>query len=705
MSKSEVSLLNVDPELNSEPDSTATANTIVSATATIVDTGNHGAGAFHSEPVGLPSDSDKPLTCPDTGLDAGGNGQHGVPPAHQKAELADVDCEPFPGDQPGIANNKDDASEGSPAPVEPEVEGKVHIPDFAQPEEQNPPAAKHPKLPDTIVVPIESIDCGPMLQSDDECVERLRSSIDAPWGFLLVPLLVSAASDPKDGKLWLLHDGKKRWQAAKEIGLTHVAVTVVGGTAEQIQLLAQEATMIRQHPNVYQRMKELASWHTLIQKMYAVYKPGGNKQKNAIEQAKKGLPSLKEMIEKTTGLKKTGFHNKVSIYENLEPSVVKPYLEDNPQCATAKNEQHMRRLSTYSQQTQKELVPYLPDVGNPEQAYFRCERDKAIERAATLPTDKMFPIYHETFEKNAERIADGTVNLIATDPNWHLADDSEKGSMYTLDGIAIAPQLLVEDWHKFGKLAAQKMTPGGYVAVLVGQQNRFEIDTVLRQHLTWVWDMCYLHLSGSGTVARKAGFASHYRTVLVYRRKDAPKKPDMFKKFIHDVVPDIPKIVHNPETILEALKMERQLLDARIAEAEADDGDPLINDIIPSLVRRGEALKQWHPWAQSVEAWKEIIRRLSKAGDFVWEPFAGSGTTGIAAVTCIDWHLKDGKWSQVPAPRRGIGCDAMECWAKIAKDRIWSAQHPDTAMQIEDGDDTDDTEYKKCETPDSDVTD
>ena len=68
---------------------------------------------------------------------------------------------------------------------------------------------------------------------------------------------------------------------------------------------------------------------------------------------------------------------------------------------------------------------------------------------------------------------------------------------------------------------------------------------------------------------------------------------------------------------------------------------------------------------------------MSKAGDLIWEPFAGSGTTGVAAVTCMDWHLKDNKWSKVLAQRRGIGCDVMECWAKIAKYRIREAQHPE----------------------------
>lgn len=532
------------------------------------------------------------------------------------------------------------------------------------------------KLPDSIIVPIDTIEYDPNLPVEKQLTEQIKKSVEVPWGKLMVPVLVSRLDDPKNGKEWLLRKGLQRLQAAKQIGLSHIRVVVLDGSEEDIRLLIHEVDLVRRHRSPYQVIRQLADWYELLKHVHHVYKPGGNKTKNAVEKKVKALPPLEELIEKTTGLKKSAFFGKVQAFMGLEPTVVRPYLDKNPNCATASKELWVRDLSKFSEHDQKKLAPYLKKLANPSDAYVQAVREEAVLKAESMPQDEMFPIYHEPFWKNAERIVDGSVNLIATDPNWHLADDSEKGEMWTLHGIDIAPQMTADVWHQFGKLAAQKVAPDGYVAVMVGQQNRHEIDSILRHYLDWVWDICYLHVSGRGTVARKAGFASHFRYILVYRRKDAPKKADVCKKYIHDVVPDIPKTLHTPETILEMLRMERKLMDARIAEMEADEGDPLIDDVVTTLVRRGEDLKLYHPWAQDVGAWQEIIRRLSKAGDSIWEPFVGSGTTAIASVTCFDWHLTDGKWSRVPAPRHGIGCDVMECWAKIAKYRVWEAQHP-----------------------------
>jgi hypothetical protein len=238
----------------------------------------------------------------------------------------------------------------------------------------------------------------------------------------------------------------------------------------------------------------------------------------------------------------------------------------------------------------------------------------------------------------------------------------------------------------------------GHAVIMVGAFSSLEIDNILSKVLKRRGKMTYLLLSGGGNIARKTGMATHTRDILVYRHPDAKPK-GQYQKFIHDVVPKVPMyseeqlqsesmkpfvhhqgenegwIVSQAFDILPLLKAERVELDARIAELEAGGDDPYTDDLIATLHRKTELMKRYHPWAQDVAAWREIIRRFTKAGDFVWDPFAGSGTTGVAAITCTDHVLgTDHKWHWVNAPRVGMGCDIMEKWAKVANFRIWQAQ-------------------------------
>jgi DNA modification methylase len=53
-------------------------------------------------------------------------------------------------------------------------------------------------------------------------------------------------------------------------------------------------------------------------------------------------------------------------------------------------------------------------------------------------------------------------------------------------------------------------------------------------------------------------------------------------------------------------------------------------DLITARVE--EADKSLHPWQQSAKVFSTSVERFSRAGELVVDPFAGSGTTGRAAV-------------------------------------------------------------------------
>jgi len=545
------------------------------------------------------------------------------------------------------------------APAEPSI---VHISDFAQ---------GKGKLPESSVVPVDSISYQ-FKKSNAAVVSQLRSSIGAPWGRLLVPLLVSKQHGPRP---WRLRDGYSRLQVAKDLGLTHVRVVVVDGSDEEVELLTREANLFREHvaKGSYLYSKTLTEWYECLQATYEHYTAGGDKAAKSAAMKAQGLPNLDELIRNSTGLGRSAFYDKVASYKKLIPEV-RQFCEQHPESLIARVESHRKRLLKYDQ---AEVLPYLGKEPNPTTAYFQLVREKSAHKGSTLPVNEVFPIYHEPFWENAKRIADGSVDLIATDPNWQL---SEEDGTWVEGALEVAPKMTLTRWETFAELAAQKLAPTGLAAILLGQQNSYEVEAVLRKHLQWRWTAVYLHLSGSGTAVHRHSIASRCRLLLLYERKDAPETEESRKEFVHDVFP-FPKGICPPadavdarQQVLDRLKADRKYLDARIDAVESEGDDLLLDDVIMSKVTRTENMKQWHPWAQNVDTWREIIRRLSKPGQFVWEPFAGSGTTAVAAVTCEDRVLKNGNWVRQVNPRRGIGCDIMPLWADVARFRIWEAQ-------------------------------
>ena len=543
----------------------------------------------------------------------------------------------------------------------------------------SPSAHTKGRLAKTAVVPIASIEFDPK-QADENLVSQLTGSLSAPWGQLLTPVLVSRLPETGNGKYWLLRRGASRLVTAQKLNFQNITVSIVEGTEAEIKLLVLESKKIRRQLNVYQQMQNHYEWDLLVKAAHGeYYKPGGNKAKKAIDKKANAHPMLNTLIELHTGHKKTAFYTKIDTFKELEPTVVRPFLEQHPNLLTARNEQCLIRLSKYKPEEQKKLVPHLLKYPQPQEAFFKACQEKAELDAANLPDDELFPVDHEDFRVNAERFPNHTAKLILVDPNWFLAEDKKQGQFWMAHGEEIAPQLTKKDWEEFFQLAAQKLHPDGHMALLIGQQCFCEITDILRKHFNVRWLSALVHGSGSGTPSRKAYIASHWRPIVLCRRKDAPPLTDQYTKFIHDLVPEPSalKSKWDPEALLGLLKAERQELDAMIAEFEATGEDPSLNDVIFSLVRKSDMLKKFHPWAQSVGAFRKIIQDFTQPGDFVWDPFIGSGTTGIAAVTCKTTVLKDGKRVKVPAPRVGRGCDAMELWAKVAKCRIWAAQHPE----------------------------
>ena len=74
----------------------------------------------------------------------------------------------------------------------------------------------------------------------------------------------------------------------------------------------------------------------------------------------------------------------------------------------------------------------------------------------------------------------------------------------------------------------------------------------------------------------------------------------------------------------------------------------------------GGGFKRYHPCQKNVKMLEEIILRHSSPGDLVFDPYMGSGSTGVASFN---------------TKRRFIGIEIDERYFEIAKNRILEAQN------------------------------
>jgi 16S rRNA G966 N2-methylase RsmD len=122
--------------------------------------------------------------------------------------------------------------------------------------------------------------------------------------------------------------------------------------------------------------------------------------------------------------------------------------------------------------------------------------------------------------------------------------------------------------------ADRVLKPEGVLAVLYGQTWLPEAMALMTGFRPWRWMGCYL-TAGPGYVSHARGVSSNWKPILTY------------------------------------------------------GGGPRFGDVLQSL-GDGEA-KERHPWGQDYRAFKDIVAALTSPGAKVVDPFAGGGTTLMAA--------------------------------------------------------------------------
>ncbi|GIV53104.1 MAG: hypothetical protein KatS3mg038_3625 [Candidatus Kapaibacterium sp.] len=141
------------------------------------------------------------------------------------------------------------------------------------------------------------------------------------------------------------------------------------------------------------------------------------------------------------------------------------------------------------------------------------------------------------------------------------------------------PREYLSLYETLAERAAEWLAPGGLLVVMVGQSYLDEIIAMMTRHLDYYWTACYL-LPEQPTPLRRRAVNTSWKPLLMFVRK----------------------------------------------------GDEYRGKIFGDVFTSPKPAKDHHEWEQSVGGMLSIIRQLAVPGQFILDPFAGSGTTGVAAL-------------------------------------------------------------------------
>jgi 16S rRNA G966 N2-methylase RsmD len=135
------------------------------------------------------------------------------------------------------------------------------------------------------------------------------------------------------------------------------------------------------------------------------------------------------------------------------------------------------------------------------------------------------------------------------------------------------------DWAKLGELAARVLSPNGWLAAYVGHYHLLEITDGLRKSLDYYWfGMVKLDGFRGSNLRREVNVGN--RPFVIFRPKGA--SPPKGKR-------------------------------------------------IDDTLTGGKREKEFHPWQQPLSEFRRLVEMFTDEGQVVLDPFAGTGTTLIAA--------------------------------------------------------------------------
>lgn len=254
---------------------------------------------------------------------------------------------------------------------------------------------------------------------------------------------------------------------------------------------------------------------------------------------------------------------------------------------------------------------------------------------AAMPTRVDFRLYEGDCMDCLDSIDDGSQQLIATSPPYNIGKEYEKRSSMH-DYLTRQKRLIDACYPKLTETGAMCWQAGNYVdddMVVPLDVKLFpmfqELGMFSRGRIAWTF--------GSGLHCSKR-FSGRYETILWFTKSreyvfnlDPVRIPAKYPNKRHYKGPNKGKLACNP-----------------LGKNPTDVWD------IPN-VKHNHVEWTEHPAQFPVALAERLVLALSNEGDSVYDPYAGAGTTLVAA-------LKHG--------RAAIGSEIMPEYVRIARDRI-----------------------------------
>jgi DNA modification methylase len=262
-----------------------------------------------------------------------------------------------------------------------------------------------------------------------------------------------------------------------------------------------------------------------------------------------------------------------------------------------------------------------------------------------------------------EQVADGTVDLLLTDPPYNISGDGAKpvwidpetgenknsihsqkfSESFEQDWDDVTHEEFLAQLEDWSKLWFRKMRKGGAFAVFISDQYISYLWKIMEQagfepKRVWTWkkpaavpfnrkvnpvSACEYVLFGIKPGGKRIFNADAKKGSIVERYATADKISSIVYKLVKD----------QPALDLDTVFQEAQKLAKKMLEDRKQQND-IVQCVIPNTITYSGGLgkDKIHPTQKPVELLTYFIELLSKPGDLVMDTFAGSGATGVACV-------------------------------------------------------------------------
>ncbi len=208
------------------------------------------------------------------------------------------------------------------------------------------------------------------------------------------------------------------------------------------------------------------------------------------------------------------------------------------------------------------------DTCNSVKAALReLKNDKAAKKIKKTK-DKLVDVRLGNFVDIADELPDASVDIIITDPPY--------------------PHEFIEVWSDLSKVASRILKPHGLCIAYSGKLHLDECMRRLGEHLSFYWQIMFLQTVSPAVHPRRVN--TKYKPILIYQN-----------------VPEGGKV--------EAHKF-----------SDGSNGKYFFD-----VIEGGQVEKDAHEWQQSADGVEKLIEEFTLAGDLIFEPFSGGGTTPLVA--------------------------------------------------------------------------